>query len=337
MAHELDMSNNMVNMAFQGKVPWHGFGKVMSPNADLGTWKREAGMEWEAKESGVKFQTHYIQLSCDEQIFEGKKVIYRSDTLAPLSIVSDSYKVVQPGQMIDFFGNLIEHHGFTMETAGCLYGGRIFWALANTAKAEDVGGGDMVKPYALCVSSVDAMMSTAIHLTSVRVVCMNTLRMSVGKTGSKAIVRVPHNQIFDPTKAQIKAGLVEGVWEEFIGNARLMAGIRLDKATALDILVATLKKKWKDEEGDEMSKEEIEDSNWSIKKIMNLYADNQAIGANLLSANGTAWGFLNAVTQFCDYETGYVNADRSNAFMRAHFKDRSNFKVNVANKLLELV
>lgn len=336
MAHEIDMSNERANMAFQGQPPWHGFGKAMTMDADAKTWKREAGMDWEGQTSTVEFDT------CNNEggtsyghIYPGQKIIYRSDNWEPLSIVSSNYKIVQPGMMIDFFSNLIEKEGFVMETAGCLYGGRIFWALAQTGRKEDVGYGDFVAPYALIVSSVDGKMATCVHLTSIRVVCWNTLRMSIGATGNRAIVRVPHNQFFDPRKAQIKAGLVQDVWEDFLNNAMVLTGIKLDRETALDIVVSTMKKKWKDEEGEELTTEEVEDSSSAIRKIMSLYADT-GVGNKLVSSNGTAWGLLNAVTEYCDYHAGYVNGDRSNAFVRTHFTDRSRFKVNIANKLLEL-
>lgn len=342
MAHELDMSNDKVNIAYVGPIPWHGFGQAMTIDADAETWKREAGMDWEGKTAVVQFdneeckETFFDQDGGHLSVYPGQKIIYRSDNFAPLSIVSSNYKIVQPGMMIDFFANLIEKEGFVMETAGCLYGGRIFWALARTGRREDIGAGDVIAPYALIVSSVDGKMATCVHLTSIRVVCWNTLRMSIGSTGKRAIVRVPHSQFFDPKLAQLKAGLVENVWEEFVTNAKILTGIKLDRSTALDIVVSTMKKKWKDEEGDEMSTEEVEDYSVAIRRIMGNY-ENSGIGSQLVTAKGTAWGLLNAVTQYCDYDAGYVNGDRSNAFVRTHFGDRSRFKVNIANKLLELV
>lgn len=336
MAHEIDFSNDRANIAYVGKEPWHGFGKAMTVDADAKTWKREAGMDWEGKTAIIEFDTYNDEFEPSYgHTYPGQKIIYRSDNLAPLSIVSSNYKIVQPGQMIDFFSNLIAHEGFKMETAGCLYGGRIFWALAQTGRKEDVGGGDLIAPYALIVSSVDGKMATCVHLTSIRVVCWNTLRMSIGETGNKAIVRVPHTQFFDPKKAQIKSGLVQDVWEKFVDNAQILTGIRLDRETALDIVVSCMKKKWKDEEGDELTKEEVEDSSSAIRRIMANYNET-GVGSQLLSAKGTAWGLLNAVTQYCDYDAGSVNYDKSNSFVRAHFGDRSRFKVNVANKLLEL-
>lgn len=84
-----------------------------------------------------------------------------------------------------------------------------------------------------------------------------------------------------------------------------------------------------------MGRDDIEDVSKSVKKIMSLYSDNTALGANLVSANGTGWDF-ECCHQYCDYNAGLNTGDRSNAFVRTHFKDRSNFKIKVANKLLEL-
>lgn len=330
MAHELDFSDGKPAMAYVGFEPWHGFGKHMTADADAETWKKEAGMNWTAEGADVEFA-----LNGEFQKYPDRKVLYRSDNGDPLSIVSKKFKVVQPGMMIDFFGNLIDKHGFTMETAGCLFGGRIFWALAKTGQNEDVKSGDTIAPYAMIVSSVDGEMSTAVHLTTVRAVCWNTLSMAIGATGKRAVVTVPHNKIFKPEEAQIKAGLVEGVWEDFVGNAQALAGIRIDRETALDIIVKNMKSEWKDSNGDTMKNAEIEESSYAVRKIMSLYTY-ESIGNHFESSKDTAWGLVNAVTQYCDHDAGRVNTDRSRTFVRTHLGDRAKFKVKVANSLLEL-
>ena len=330
MSHELDFSNGKPAMAYIGFEPWHGFGREMTAEADTETWKKEAGMDWEAKSAPVEFATENKL-----ELFPDRQVLYRSDNGTPLSIVSNKFKVVQPGMMIDFFGNLIEKHGFTMETAGCLFGGRMFWALAKTGNDFDLAGNDTIAPYAMIVSSVDGEMSTAVHLTTIRVVCWNTLSMAIGKTGKNAIVTVPHNKIFHPGEAQIKAGLVEDTWGTFVENANILTGIKIDRDTALDIIVKNMKSEWKDANGDEMKNAEIEEASYAIRRIMSLYT-NESIGNNLLSSKGTAWGLVNAVTQYCDHDAGRVNTDRSRTFVRAYLGDRAKLKIKVANSLLEL-
>lgn len=330
MAHELDFSNGRPAMAYIGFEPWHGFGRAMTPDADAETWKREAGMDWVAKSAPVEFATEN-KLG----LYPDRQVLYRSDNGEPLSIVSNRFKVVQPGMMIDFFGNLIEKHGFTMETAGCLFGGRVFWALARTGNNVSLAGGDNISPYAMIVSSVDGEMSTAVHLTTIRVVCWNTLSMAVGETGKKAVVTVPHNKIFHPREAQIKAGLVEETWETFVKNASILTGIKIDRETALDIVVKNMKSEWKDKDGNKLLNAEVEESSYAIRKIMSLYT-HESIGNNLVSSKDTAWGLVNAVTQYCDHDAGRVNTDRSRTFVRTHLGDRATFKIKVANSLLEL-
>lgn len=49
-----------------------------------------------------------------------------------LSIVSDDYQIVQPREVLEFYRELMELYGYTLETAGALDSGRKVWALAKT-------------------------------------------------------------------------------------------------------------------------------------------------------------------------------------------------------------
>lgn len=63
--------------------------------------------------------------------------VYRSDTKAPLSVVSSRYQVVQPREVLEFYRDLTQVSGYSLETAGVLKGGRKFWALARTGQSLD--------------------------------------------------------------------------------------------------------------------------------------------------------------------------------------------------------
>lgn len=114
MAHELDMSNGQANMAFVGSVPWHGLGQQLTEDADLETWKREAGMAWQVNKSLLAFKDQTGM----EHFFPDRNVLYRSDNKAALGVVSNDCRIVHPGEVMEFFRDLIEGHGFKMETAG---------------------------------------------------------------------------------------------------------------------------------------------------------------------------------------------------------------------------
>lgn len=317
-------------MAYVGQVPWHGLGRQLTEDADLETWKVEAGMDWNVSKSLLSYNDE----TGHSHIFPERQVLYRSDSKAALGVVSNDYKIVHPGEVMEFFRSLIEGQGFKMETAGCLFGGRKFWALARTGDAVNIMGQDAIKPYLLMATSCDGSMATAVHLTSVRVVCNNTLRMSIGADAAKARIRVPHSANFEPGLIKQQLGLVSGAWENFLVNVNKLAKFKIDRDTAIQIVADELKREWKNKEGGDMTQDEMLDSSSVLRRIVKLY-DSDSLGNDFKSAKGTAWGLVNAVTQYFDHETG-GKGDKSRAFERAHLTDRANFKVDIADRLLEM-
>jgi len=84
MAHELyQQRNGKTAMAFVGKTPWHGLGQQLQRGASVETWTREAGFDWEALTADLAF----TRADGTTGKMDEKRVIYRSDTGAPLSVV----------------------------------------------------------------------------------------------------------------------------------------------------------------------------------------------------------------------------------------------------------
>lgn len=110
---------------------------------------------------------------------EGRDVLYRRDTGAALGIVSNEYRVVQPKEVMSFFGELVSASKCQLETAGALSRGRQIWALARMNEEEPVINGDLVRPYLLLTTSFDGSFSTTAKLTAVRVFCHNTLSIAL--------------------------------------------------------------------------------------------------------------------------------------------------------------
>jgi phage/plasmid-like protein (TIGR03299 family) len=79
--------------------------------------------------------------------FEEQRVLYRSDTHAPLSVVSQRFQEVQPMEILHFYRDLTEQSGFELETAGVLKGGKKFWALARTGQSSALKGKDVSNGY----------------------------------------------------------------------------------------------------------------------------------------------------------------------------------------------
>jgi phage/plasmid-like protein (TIGR03299 family) len=261
--------------------------------------------------------------------FKDRKVIYRNDTNEALSVVSNKYNIVQPKEVIEFFRDLTEKSGFQMETAGALFGGKKLWALAKTGESAFIGGVDEIKPYLLVATSLDGSMSTCAHLTSVRVVCNNTLRQSIGAAGQKAAIRIPHMAKFEADQVKIDLGIVQENWEQFIEQAETLAKFELNRDTAIKVVAEQLKI------DKDLSPEEMIGNSRVLKTIIELFEGN-AIGMHLSTVQGSAWGLANAVTEYFDHHTVSATKDNSRAFERANLTDRASLKSNVFNELIQM-
>lgn len=337
MAHEIDNQNGKDAFAFVGQRAWHGLGQQLTENQPIEVWRKEAGMDWEIKASPVLYKTGNAGARKGDEVLTmpDRSLFYRSDNDASLAVVSSSFKIVQPGDTLEFYRSLVEAGGFELETAGVLFGGRKFFALARCGPDVRLMGQDAVSPYLLLASACDGSMATSAHFTSVRVVCNNTLRMAIGSEGQRAQVRVPHNTTFDPVAVKAQLGVVDGVWENFIQNIQLLSKFKIHRDDAIDLIAASLKAEWRDKEGNDLNREEQLNASKDLRNIIRLF-DGAAKGAEFKSSKGTMWGLLNAVTEHCDHEAGSKSGDLSRSFERAHLTDRAKFKVDVANQLLKI-
>lgn len=291
MAHMIDTTTGRAAIAFAGQTPWHGLGQALTPDASIETWTREAGLNYTVNESPVLFQTDATTMP---EEFKGRKVLHRSDTGGALAVVSDGYRVVQPADVMGFFGKLVELGGFQMETAGVLSHGRRVWALAKVNEGADIVEGDTVRPYVLLGTSYDGTMATVAKFTSIRVVCNNTITAALSREHG-GTVRVLHSERFNPDAVRMELGIVGDNWERFLIQSRKLSGETMNKIEA-DAFVTTLLQPFHN------SRMAVNETR-GFKRIMELF-NGQAIGAEIPGVMGTRWAMLNAVTELVDHERG---------------------------------
>ncbi len=291
MAHMIDTTTGNAAMAYAGNKPWHLLGQELTAGASIDTWTREAGLNYSVLESPVLFNT---EAASAPQEFKGRKVLHRSDTGAALAVVSDGYHVVQPADVMAFFGKLVDIGGFEMETAGALSYGRRIWALAKVNQGADIVEGDTVRPYVLLGTSYDGTMATVAKFTSIRVVCNNTITAALNRENS-GTVRVLHSERFNADAVRLELGIVSDSWERFLVQSRKLSGHAMPKEEA-DNFVQTLLKPYN---AGPLPVEETR----AYKRIMGLF-NGAAIGADIPGVAGTRWAMLNAVTELVDHERG---------------------------------
>lgn len=281
-------------MAYVGEQPWHGLGNQLSPKQPLEVWAREAGMDWTIEAAEVRYVASGSGNLGSIHAFPEQRVLYRSDTKEPLSVVSSRYQVVQPKDILEFYRDLTEVGGFELETAGVLKDGKKLWALARTGQSVALKGKDQVNGYLLLATACDGTLATTAQFTSVRVVCHNTLAIALGD--SSGAVKVPHRSQFDAQAVKRQLGIAISSWDGFMVRMKALAERKVSDTVAETFFRRVLTYPTG---GQNTPLPTTNDS--AIKAVQALYTG-RGKGATLTSAAGTAWGLLNSVTEFVDHQ-----------------------------------
>ena len=258
-------------MAYTNEVPWHGLGKSFPKPPKVKEMLKGAGLDW-----GVELRDIYMP-GVDVPIKIAKALVRDKDNHV-LDVVGPSYVPTQNAEAFDFFNEFVNAGGAHMETAGALRGGKFVWGLANLKQQFEVVKGDTIKGYLLVICPHQQGKSLIIKLTTIRVVCMNTLRLAM-RGGQE--FRMVHRHKFDKAMqntAKETLGIARETVDKFADDARRLKKIKMSedrvKAAVTNVFG----------EVDRV-----------VAKVMDCYKN--APGADV----GTAWGALNAVTYYVDH------------------------------------
>lgn len=322
------MAHFVETMAFVGQTPWHGLGNQLPQNQPLEIWAQQAGMDWRIESSNVSYMAKNERGQNILMPYEEQRVLYRSDTHAPLSVVSQRYQEVQPKEILEFYRELTEQSGFELETAGVLKGGRKFWALARTGQSAALKGKDVSNGYILLATACDGTLATTAQFTSIRVVCNNTLAIALrGQNSSAGVVKVPHSTKFDAEKIKQQLGISVRAWDEHMYEMKQLSQRKVTQQEAAAYFDAVfnntnLSIAEQDESiiqfyrNEAMPKQinsskadnKTEPNGRAMSKVMTMF-NGHGRGAELTSAKDTAYGLLCSITEFVDHERRAISTD----------------------------
>lgn len=324
MAHEIERNaiTGLAEIAYTGDEPWHGLGQELDQTASIEDWIVAAGMSWEVVGTPVRFAA---DAESKMKTFNGQQVLYRSDTGTPLSIVSDEFKVVQPAEVLEFFRDLTQLYDMKLSVAGCLFGGKRFWATAETGRAAEILPGDEVRGQLVLMTGVDGTLATSAKFVSTRVVCNNTLRLAIGEKGGREARRT-HRQTFDAREVKIDLGLLNGAWDKYIQDMKKLTAVKMNDDAAAQFFKQLVKTPKDDKADNGMSRGTIR----AVDELM--YRLRSGLGAE--SGRGTAWNVLNAVTEKFTHGTARRDSDRQ--FVNSIYGNDAAMKEKAVNQLLAL-
>lgn len=293
MSHEITDTDHMFS---RGETPWHSLGTVLPAGVNLtsGDALAAARLGWTV--SLCALQT--VPNGHDAQPVECAKAVRRDDNGAVLGVVGNGFRPLQNVQAFAAFDPWAQAGLISYETAGSLRAGARVWILARLAVPDlEIGKGDAVAPYVLLAHGHDGSLAVRVKATAVRVVCANTLAMSLGE--SLPSVRMTHRGDIAAKSAAAVAALdgVRLAAERQADRWRAMAAKQADDLDVARYLAAVYQRPIAEVIGDGKD----DDGNQrkpirALEPVADLFE--RPRGGQLATTDGTVWGLYQAITAY---------------------------------------
>jgi phage/plasmid-like protein (TIGR03299 family) len=198
------MAHNIGQMFYYGELPWHTLGNKLERAATLDEAFKAGGLDWTvgkvpivpANEPGTSISHRVAVVREDRSPGDPGRVI---------GVVHPGFEPLQNRQGAMIFDVLMGQGQPIYHTGGYLKNGEVIWLLAKLPRDIRVRGDDVLETYLLFTNSHDGSVAIDIRLTTVRVVCQNTLSMALHKNAAGKVFRRAHNGSYDLIKEEAKA------------------------------------------------------------------------------------------------------------------------------------
>lgn len=186
------MSHDIGEMFYCGERPWHKLGKKLDQPATLDEALAAGSLDWTVSMVPI------VPAGEPDSTITQRVAVVRNDRLPGeagrvVGVVHPGFRPLQNREGAQLFDSLLGQGKPIYHTGGYLRHGEVVWLLARVPHEICLGGNDVLEPYLLFTNSHDGSVAIDIRLTTIRVVCQNTLSMALtsGKVGK--VFRRSHN------------------------------------------------------------------------------------------------------------------------------------------------
>jgi phage/plasmid-like protein (TIGR03299 family) len=252
----------------------------------------QAGLAWKVRKEKVFLD--------GGRLVEDNFAIVRQDTGVALGIVGNNYEVYQNAEMFGFMDRFCRAAGTGIETCGSLRQGRTVWGLSRSRETEYVKG-DPVEKYFLVRNSHDGSSTLDVLFTDVRVVCVNTLSAAIeGCRNRVAVLHTANMRANIEAIGKVLAQYASRHQQALASAMELLAKTSLSSREMREMALALTRPKArpKARPGQGQVGEDERDSK-AAGQILRLVETGR--GTDIPGVRGTAYGWLNAVTEYADH------------------------------------
>lgn len=287
MPADISKASGAPEIAYVGDKPWHGLGTKIEKDATMEEVIEAAGLGWTV---GIRPVFQRLQDNKMREVEEAQLII-REDTQDVLGVTGRRFKPLQNVEAFAAMDKHIKGLKARYDVAGALGKGENVWALAYLGKFA-VGKDDEIIKYLLLANSHDGKHSLRILITTIRVVCANTMVAALDAATGRGFSGVHSSLLNGKLDASISGVLeVEGIYRDLEAAYGRMLTYRMSKEQTEQYF----RKVFKIAAGDAQDKD----------KPSRVLADlNERLGSKentLGGMAGTLWATYNSATEFCDH------------------------------------
>ena len=300
MSHDIAGIKGKEEFAYAGERPWHGLGTQVPGLMKTLEALRIARMDWDVS----KVQASIMDANGIRDIPDCFANV-RSDNGAILGTVGKVYAVVNNRDAFSFFDHVLgEGHG-QIETAGALGIGEKVFMMARFPEVSEIVKGDMMEQFLLVSTSHDGSSNIEVMTTSVRVVCQNTLTAALKSATNR--VKIRHTSNWEGKMYEAEKTIKESrkYWAEMEAACKHLAATSVTRVEVGAFMDAMFPIK---ETAKTRTTENIREKVWELMET--------GMGTEIPGVKGTAWGVLNAYTEYLDHHKtvkGVENKDDAGA------------------------
>jgi phage/plasmid-like protein (TIGR03299 family) len=311
------MAHAVETMAYAGEVPWHGLGVPVSNDLTPRQMMEKAGLDWTVEKEDL--------VTSSGATVEGKQALVRSSDNKVLDVIGKGWNPVQNSEAFEFFSEYVLAGDMEMHTAGSLKDGNMVWGLAKVKDTFDILGGDQVDSYLLFSNPHQYGKSIDVRFTPIRVVCNNTLSLSLGQKVANS-VSLNHRTAFNPDSVKETLGIAHEKFQQYKETAEFLSSKRFTVDSLVEYYNEVFPRTYQGKS--EVTVKTIEDLTTNAKKAYEVLETQP--GAEF--GEGTWWQALNSVTYLTDHKMG---READTRLTSAWFGANQSRKVRAVEKAVE--
>jgi phage/plasmid-like protein (TIGR03299 family) len=241
-----------------------------------------AGMNWKVQQEPLFLASGYK--------IPNRVANIRDDNMDFIEVVSNRYVPVQNVEGFQFLENVLQTGALQLENAGYFGYGRVF--LLGKVEGVHHVMGETIEPYILFSNSHDGTSRIKVCMTSVRVVCRNTLALAL-----ETATRIWGARHTGTIAQQIReAQKIMQVASDYYTEFPIVAETMLEKNLTPKEIAGTLDSLFPvSKDGGKLAAANAYTKKMQVLQILALTPDLEHI-------KDTAWGFYNAVADYVSHE-----------------------------------